>query len=572
MLSFIFGDLLITMVGYGDDNQMRAALVETCREMADFEIVVAPAQRIATSVTHNEYLTRSIRRLGVGKTLLVANKSDVSTISVLYVRRVLTAIRQLLNDLVRAHVNVIGDAPFPEVKKCLKESESLLRAGIEDKHLIKDYRGYALEIAGSAFIEREERDIDRKLRDKGVEVDILLVSARQYSLCLDGPYSQEPPIITAQATGIPRLRQFLLSMPARTNYETLQYHVYETLPDIYSQMQRILTKFVEDAVYAEMRKDLVVWLPTTENSLESSLELLISKSVVKPWDADKAETTIIANLEETVNAFVHPTPYYATFLKFIKENGIPVNGKGKGRNLNIEILDTMKQYIEQWYNQLTGHIAVLAGGLEVPVQIVLRQLRTHLDNLTGHPELKDRANDALETTWRRIGMAQDKLRTDLEARLRATYDNRTTEKHIKSPIALAMVPVYHSVLDVKGGTGAYRRHRNHLRECLCQPRPPMRRFPQIIATDIANAQKESWTQCGREYATEVMALLNRFRDITDELLDSQGYVKADHRECRDTLQTMLPAFEDSIRHVQKVCPRLEGAVDATSNKRKRADE
>ena len=70
--------LLTDAAGYGDDNQMRTALVERFRTMADYEIVVAPTERLVTSVSQNKYLTRSTRRVGSNRTFLVANKSDVS--------------------------------------------------------------------------------------------------------------------------------------------------------------------------------------------------------------------------------------------------------------------------------------------------------------------------------------------------------------------------------------------------------------------------------------------------------------------------------------------------------------
>lgn len=58
---------------------MRTVLIDNFRNMAQFEIVVAPTERFASSVQQMEYMMRSIRRLGSQNTLLVANKSDVST-------------------------------------------------------------------------------------------------------------------------------------------------------------------------------------------------------------------------------------------------------------------------------------------------------------------------------------------------------------------------------------------------------------------------------------------------------------------------------------------------------------
>ena len=439
--------------------------------------------------------------------------------------------------------------------------------------MVRNFRKYLTKIGGSAYIKREEKIIRNKLHDKRINVrDITLVSARQYSLCLDAGEDNERPKLTAEATGIPLLRRHLLELPALENYDILRYHVHETLPDIVAQTQRILTKFVEDAIYAEMRKDLTEWLPTTRNSLEDVASLLIRESVTKPWDLDKTETAILKRLESYVSTFVHPTPYYATFLKIIKENGIPVNGKAKGRNMNEEILGKMEEDFKRWSIQLEERVANIATGLDTPIQVVLRQLKSHLEKVENQPDLKCSATEALGTKERRTGMAKEKLTADLETRLYATYVHYTTETHIQCPIALAMAPVYHSVLDVKGGPGAYHRHREHLLNRLCKPEWPFKNFPQTLATNIANTQKESWMQCCRGYITEVMAQLEGFRQIADDLLDSGGYVKADQRELRDKLQTLLPAFQESVVQVQKACPPLETSVETNPAKRKRHDD
>lgn len=176
-----------------------------------------------------------------------------------------------------------------------------------------------------------------------------------------------------------------------------------------------------------------------------------------------------------------------------------------------------------------------------------------------HGLLKERASNAFETRARRIGMAHEKLRTDPNNQLRATYAHYTTETHIHYPVALAMTPVYDSVLGVRGGRGAYHRHRQHLYECLCEPQAPNQSFAKVIATKITNTQKEVWRHCCEEYATEAMAQLEDFRQVADELRDSGGYVKAGHREIRDQLRTLLPGFEEALVQIEKACPRLEAS-------------
>ena len=111
-----------------------------------------------------------------------------------------------------------------------------------------------LKEARPAYIEHEPQIIRESLQDKGV--DILPVSAREYSLCLDAEQDDEKPRLTPEATGLPALRHYLFSLPVQTNHRTLHYHVFETFPDIVAQIQRILEKFDDDGSYAKMRKYL----------------------------------------------------------------------------------------------------------------------------------------------------------------------------------------------------------------------------------------------------------------------------------------------------------------------------
>lgn len=186
----------------------------------------------------------------------------------------------------------------------------------------------------------------------------------------------------------------------------------------------------------------------------------MSRYVIKPWDSDKVEHIISERISDLVAAFRHPKPFYATFSKMLREQGIPVNGAAHGRNLNREIMKTAERYIKGWYGQTARSIADVATGLNAPVDAVLRDLRTHLEDLTQYPALKSQASKELETRARRIRLAQDKLETDLRGKLRATYLHYTTETHVLCPFALAMRPIYTTVvLDTPGGPGAYARHR-----------------------------------------------------------------------------------------------------------------
>jgi hypothetical protein len=186
------------------------------------------------------------------------------------------------------------------------------------------------------------------MQDKGV--DILAVSASEYHLCLSTDYAEEDdekPKLSPEATGIPRLRRYLFHLPAQTNFRTLHHHVFETLPDIATQIQRILEKFEDDDRYTEMREHLEKQLPVIRTCTEALAKSLPEERVEEPFADPGAELYICSRLTQFVQTLGSPLVYYPTFFKMLRENGIPTNGKGLGRNLNNDILSTMIDFINK---------------------------------------------------------------------------------------------------------------------------------------------------------------------------------------------------------------------------------
>jgi len=70
---------ILINIGYGDTSHLRTAVINTFRRKADFEMVVVPSSRVATSETHDRYLDISLHIKGASKMMVVMNKSDVSS-------------------------------------------------------------------------------------------------------------------------------------------------------------------------------------------------------------------------------------------------------------------------------------------------------------------------------------------------------------------------------------------------------------------------------------------------------------------------------------------------------------
>ena len=78
-----------------------------------------------------------------------------------------------------------------------------------------------------------------------------------------------------------------------------------------------------------------------------------------------------------------------------------------------------------------------------------------------------------------------------------------------------------------------------------------------IAGKISAALTKSWEDCCKVYVTETMKHLAEFKRITDELLVSQGFFGAEHRNIRDQLRPMLPDFENAMARLREELPNIE---------------
>ena len=172
--------------------------------------------------------------------------------------------------------------------------------------------------------------------------------------------------------------------------------------------------------------------------------------MANPWTAIEKHT-IIPNLIAVIQELAHPTVVYATFSKMLRENGIPVNGKALGRNLNEEVLTTMSSYIE-----------TLANQLESPLDVLQRNFKDCIGDFSGNPDLKQAAHDALDRTSRRLGIAYGKLSAALTSTLRENYLHFTTETNIEYLFAQELRSIFHDTLDQQNGKGAYARKRSYL--------------------------------------------------------------------------------------------------------------
>jgi hypothetical protein len=357
-----------------------------------------------------------------------------------------------------------------------------LRQSTGDKSFARAYRDYLLKEARRAFIEREANIVRLSMHEKGV--DVLPVSATEYQSHLGCEDADEQPKISPEATGLPQLRRYLFHLPAQTNFRTLRHHVFETLPDIVGRIQRINKKFESDGGSEHMRQKFDENLPGLRKIFAGLAESLPDECVTKPFTQHEIDTYINPRLEQFVSDLcTSKGVYYQTFSKMLRENGIPTNGSGLGRNLNNEILNTMVQSINAWHVSMQGKTCEIAERLDEPSKAVLKALREHIQSSRSNREVTNRVNALLDTTIRRLGISYGKLTVRLLNELREIHLRHSTEVNVKCPIAMEMKYVYRTViLEHLGqpGTGSYNRQRTHLLKCLTIPDSDGRTLPRVI--------------------------------------------------------------------------------------------
>jgi hypothetical protein len=481
---------------------------------------------------------------------------------------VLTSVLQQLVNEIRRSLNTLTESPFPELKSLLADGTA--KRGNGDASHIRAYKEYILKEARRAYIEREAAVVQQQMQAKGVEV--LSVSARQYALCVD-PLQDEEPKISPEATGIPALRRYLFSVPAQTNYRALHHHVFETLPDLVVQIKRILEKFSNDEDYARMRVLVIEQVAKLRDVLESLARSLPSEHVATPWTAIEKHT-IISALTSVIQKLSHPTVVYSTFSKMLRENGIPVNGKALGRNLNEEVLTTMSSYIETWNIEMMTRIETLAGKLESPLDILQRNVKDCIGDFSGNPDLRQAADDALDRTSRRLGIAHGKLSAALTSTLRENYLHFTTETNIECPFAQELRPIYQDTLQQQAGKGAYARKRTYLSHAVTyEPDQATATFVDRMESQIIKRQVDAWSHCCDDFVKEVIALLEEFERITQELLDDEAHTMPEFVQAQEQLRASLPLFEQRLQMLQEQFSevRMNPRQSTASAKRKRDD-
>jgi hypothetical protein len=263
-----------------------------------------------------------------------------------------------------------------------------------------------LREAAVATVIRETRLIKEDMRDKGI--GIFSTAPKEY-MTWKNPNRMQDPILDPETCGIPGLRRWLFSLPANTNFQRYRDHVFKDIPKLRKRATRVQEKHVEDEGYAEMRRQLEQETPELRISLKQTADSQMKRLVSPPW-APHEESKVIELIESLItNKWKHPLIFYSGFAKMLRENGIPIDGKYCGRNLNEELLETMIQYIHNWNTKMTTRAEQLAQRLHKLIQDLLEGIRLRIETSNAVQALKNRASEALAEALQGVEEARASL-------------------------------------------------------------------------------------------------------------------------------------------------------------------
>lgn len=448
-------------------------------------------------------------------------------------------------------INTLKEEPFLSLNASLL---NLPKSNPATAALIRSYKRYVIKEAQLAYIKREAGHVRQQMLVKGVKV--FSVSAGQYMTWKD-PERLADPLCEPDVSGIPMLRNYLLTLPAEANYEDLREHIFETLPDIEDHVDSIVANFDDDDAYNELRAYLAQSIPALTLKLRDMSNGTPNTLIQGLWtDIEKA--SIARKLQTLVDSWRPPKIRFSTFAKMLRENGIPQSGKAHGRNLNEEILRQYKMQLHRWKDDMILRSEELGTQLNEPVQSLLQAIQSRFDQTPADPDYKIRANEALKKSVQRTAIAQGRLYLSLASSVRETYLRFATEDDKRCPIAKAMKLIYRRIAQMNiGQKNRSQFMREELARSITETTDEEVSVIDAMQSQILDQQVKAWQADCKTFTDEVLSLLDTFIRTMENLLSRDYRESAKHMEVRDKLKKHLPAFQQAMREVRCQFPLEE---------------
>ncbi|KAF2709597.1 hypothetical protein K504DRAFT_533941 [Pleomassaria siparia CBS 279.74] len=576
------GVVLVDLPGLGDLNQSRTAATNATRRKAGCEIHVARSDRVTTDEGLDQNIRQGIRAHGAKNIILVLTKKDeyfVDTHSIeTEIQKNAThpfpLIREYmehsaeLHAVLRQTVQIEADNDDGSVEKFNELVEQLER--------LQTYgEKYLIQQAQLAFVGQRAQEAEEAMRHKFEDEDkdpihVFSISASMYLDWLKC-HQKDRPILTAQSTGIPALRKFLLGLTAQGNWDAYRDHVFQKLPYFLDKVRRIVHHENKDNAYVVLRPKFKDVVANLMNKHQSAFKKFLDYSILPVW----TDSSLKEDRQIAINGQVHDwgvDSHWSTYRKLLREHGIVAKTVARKYrkenkdgvvpafakiNWNEELSEELRPDMSTWKAKMTQGVTSFARQLEKSTAeeceavstVILHSSLTRAHKEIAMKEWKKCKRMVLVQARRTEGLLNDAVN--------ATYQYATTETDIRCMLVKVNANVYDEVSSMPEQSNWLGNQKIRLEAAMRDADDNCHTLLDRISKEVRKSAKRHLQTTFANLMTELVLDFDLFDEHIGEHLVQDYELTSHDRQIRDCLRAQLQDWDAQMANLQYAFHALE---------------
>ncbi|KAF2184797.1 hypothetical protein K469DRAFT_750669 [Zopfia rhizophila CBS 207.26] len=557
---------LIDTPGLGDSSQIRTAVTYEERRKADYEIIIGKPSRITHDINIENQLKQSIKEHGAKGTILVLTKID-----------------DFLND--RHGIDEIIETeqaePFPLIRVLKKGAEKRRDQlqderdddeGDEDDGEDEEYRSirdldkyieYLRGRAGSLYIEQRAERTKREMIEKCLNHDeepihVFSVSSTHYREWMGRSAPANQLTLSPSESGIPALRQFLLTLTADRNYADYNNHISNVLPSFLEQMRRAVEENRRYVGYPDISQTVLDIVKSAKETSKKDFKRSLASKVVTSWRPQVS----LQKIDQIIQGWTKGVACN-TFNMLLADKGIARKSranhlKNKSINWNQELMEEMLPDYGQYKIALDEAIIVFCEMLQGRMKTMCESAQNTIREVPTGLHMADKAGKDWMKCENKILSASSSLQEKMLAGVSKTYNYITSETDTGCMIASLNAGVYFGTLTSAQGKGRYALQRDALRQGLIKPDENRLTFIDRVRDKVTSMMKAKVETVFNEFIAELDNEIQAFKEGLGRFRQTDSGISARSRNVRTELKRMLPELEKMIAKLKRQLKDAQG--------------
>lgn len=472
--------------------------------------------------------------------------------------------------------------PFPMIRNYMDENDAIIvMKEVEAANATDDavaqvltdeiearesYRVFLRTKASCIFIQQRADGVEEKMRYKYSEDDpdpirVFSVTSSFYLKWLS-PHARSRPNLTAEETGIPSLRRFLLGLSADINFDNYRRHAFHKLPSLLDQATRIAHDDKKDDAYAIIRPGLKKLVSMFKSQHQKSFDNFLKNDVAQVWDkyqkADRLEkiSGVVFQWGNNVR--------WNTYNKTLRARGLFGQSKATKYkdqagfiNWNDEITQKTAEDMLAWRRKVMRAVAIIAKDLDKTTTCVCNEVSYFISGSSLSNPLKVIALHEWNKCKTRIVEKSSRLEKILKNEVSDTWKFATTETDTRCMIAKINIPTYDTVEKEPHIDGWYRKQQELMLAAINSPDENGRTIVDKIATAVHNNATQTLGSAWGFFFAELIEEFELFDEHIRERLPVDYQIELVDRHIRESLKAALPYLEKQVTNLQTMIKGLE---------------